>query len=137
MNTRQDGLTQGIVSDFTTDNEKHNTPECWYRYYEVHYSGGCDEWGDVIPGTGRIAVELMEIPVIKKTPCGAWVGWDEHDKKFVNLNWNKRYALPTLEEAKASYRARKRREISLMEARANGARLALAAAEKQWAAKPE
>lgn len=107
--------------------------EVWYRFYEVRYSQGCDEYGDPLPGVGRIVVELMEIPVIKRTPCGAWVGYCESDKKFINLNWNKRYALPTIEEARDSYRARKKREISLMEARASLARRALEAAEKQWA----
>lgn len=113
-------------------------PEVWYRFYEVHYSGGYfDEWGDYVQGpawAGRSVVELMEIPVIKRTPCGAWVGYCESDKKFVNLNWNKRYALPTIEEARNSYRARKKREIALMEGRAMLARRALEAAEKQWAA---
>lgn len=109
--------------------------EVWYRYYEVHYSGGYfDEWGDwhSAGSAGRSVIEIMEIPVIKRTHCGAWVGYSEHDKKFINLNWNKRYALPTIDEARDSYRARKRREIALMEGRATLARRALEQAEKDW-----
>lgn len=107
--------------------------EVFYRYYEVRYSLGVDEWGDPLPGVGRIAIELMEIPVIKRTPCGAWIGYGEYDKKFVNLNWNKRYALPTIEEARQSYIARKKREIALMEGRASLARRALEVAKSGWA----
>lgn len=107
--------------------------EVFYRYYEVVYSAGTDEWGDPLPGAGRLAVELMEIPVIKRTPCGAWIGWFEDEKRFVNLNRNKCYALPTIAEARASFIARKKRQAQIMAARMRHAERALSIAQTMWA----
>lgn len=107
--------------------------EFFYRYYEIVYSAGCDEYGDPLPGQGRLSVELMKIPVIKTTPCGAWIGWTEGEKKFVNLKWNKRYALPTIEEARASFIARKKREAQIMAARMRTAEQAITVAQAMWA----
>lgn len=106
--------------------------EFFYRYYEMRFSS-FDSDGDVIPGSGRLEVHLMKIPVIKTTPCGAWIGWTEGEKKFVNLNWNKRYALPTIEEARASFIARKKREAQIMAARMRTAEQAIAVAQAMWA----
>lgn len=119
---------------FSTEPADTAPRDVFYRYYEVRYSPGVDEWGDPLPGVGRVEVHLEEIPVIKRTPCGAWIGYSPEDKRFVNLSWNKRYALPTIDEAKASYRARKRRQIGLLQAQARAAERALQAAEWQWAA---
>lgn len=115
MDSRKPNLLQQDVGRQPTS---CGGPEVWFRYYEVCYSAGSDEWGDPLPGIGRIAVELMEIPVIRRTPCGAWVGYYEDDKKFVNLSWNKCFALPTKREAMVSFIARKRRQKSIHERRA-------------------
>lgn len=105
--------------------------EVWYRYREIFYSIGVDDYGDPIPGIGRIEIRLEEYPVIKKTPCGAWIE-TYFERRFVNLNWNKRFAVPTIDEARKSFIARKKREIQLMESRAKTARRSLAVASDEW-----
>lgn len=105
--------------------------EVFYRYREVLYSPGFNEDGDRIDGTGRIAIVLDEHQVIKRTPCGAWIDVD-FTKRFVNLSWGKRYAVPTIEEARESFIARKKREITIMDARSKTARRALETAMRQW-----
>ena len=108
--------------------------EFFYRYYEVIYSNGVDEYGDPLPGEGRLAIQLMKIPVLKTTRCGAWIGWNDDDKRFVNLSWNKRYALPSIEEARSSFIARKKREALIMAARLRHAERAMQIAQAMWAA---
>jgi len=51
------------------------------------------------------------------------------DKKFVLTGATKRFACPTKEEALKSFKARKRRQISILEAQAKHAREALHKAE--------
>lgn len=101
----------------------------WYRFENFRYAGGVDEWGDPIPGDGRAAVRVVEIAVVKFTPKGAWV-IDHYDdrKRFVLGAARKRYACPTIEEARASFVARKRRQIQILKARARDAEEALALA---------
>lgn len=56
---------------------------------------------------------LASYPLIKTTPAGAWI--DVYgSKKFVLLNARKRYACPTVEEALASYHARKQRQARIL-----------------------
>tara|TARA_R100001086_G_C11683406_1_gene216429 strand:+ start:75 stop:431 length:357 start_codon:yes stop_codon:yes gene_type:complete len=55
-------------------------------------------------------------PVLRETPCGVVI--DHYgEEKFINNNWNKRWAYPTMGEARASYKARKRRQIRILAAR--------------------
>lgn len=115
---------------------------CYYRYYDTLYSNGTDEFGDALPG-GHMEVQLMTIPVLKATKCGAWIGWSESDKRFINNSWTKRWACPTIKEAQESYIARKKREIALYQGRINYAQEALQkglnlfAGRSPWAATPE
>lgn len=95
----------------------------FYRVEETTYSAGVDEWGDALPG-GPTRPNLYLFEVLKYTRCGAWL--DVYgERKFVNLQRNKRFALPTTEEAIASYKARKKRQIEIYAARINKIKEAL------------
>ena len=54
--------------------------------------------------------------VIERTPCGVWL--DYHgQRKFVLSGARKRFACPTIEEAKESFIARKTRQLAILRAR--------------------
>lgn len=97
-----------------------------YRYDEVRYSNGIDQWDDPLPGY-TLRLELSKYAILKNTPKGAWIDLYSHgtDKKFVNLTANKKFACRTEEDAKVSFMARKERQIKILEAQLHQARLAL------------
>ncbi len=115
------------------DNEERSP--YFYRFEDQRYSVS-DEDGD--HAYTSYAVECLVFPVIKYTKCGAWISYayrhypslpsTERDwsglhlsgKRFVNLEANKKFALPTIEEAVISYRARKTRQRLIYEARIRG-----------------
>jgi len=95
-----------------------------YRYYDVQYSAGCDEYDNDL-GPGRVGINLIEFEVIRETRCGFWIATKycfnapgekipRNCQKFVNMNANKKYACKTKEEAKESFIARKRRQIQIL-----------------------
>lgn len=98
----------------------------WYRVEETTYSAGTNEWGDPLPG-GPTRTNLLAYPVVKETPCGAWIGWTgpNSEKRFINRSWSKRFACPTVAEAIVSFKARKRWQISILHARIRQAEEAL------------
>jgi len=113
--------------------------EVWYRYEDVAYAvlsnGQDDRWHS------RLEVELRTYPVLRRTPKGVWLDidpcdpfgrFDEPTRRFVLTNARRRFACPTLEEAKASFIARKRAQIRIYEARA--ARAWQAIAKLDWIA---
>lgn len=81
-------------------------PEVYYRYVD--------------PEDREYPIVLLKVPVISHTPKGVWVKefpwWvgDDAPKKFVNNSTTKRYAYPTIEEAKAAYLARKKRQVMIL-----------------------
>ena len=88
--------------------------EFFYRYVDRRLANFADEWGD---STGsRPDVVLRKYGVIKHTPKGTWIdeGWDS--KKFVLRDARRRWACPTVEEAEESFMARKRRQLSILQA---------------------
>ncbi len=91
-----------------------NEKTYYYRVEETTYSAGCDEWGDPLPG-GPTRTNICKFEVVKRTPQGVWLDTGDIEPKLVLNCWNKRYACPTIEEAKASFIARKRRQILLAE----------------------
>lgn len=81
--------------------------EVWYRYdYTAPYPG--------------VEIHLQEYPVLKKTPKGVrldiWFGYkpEKEKGKFVLFDSTKRYACPTIEEAKASFIARKEKQLKIL-----------------------
>lgn len=70
-------------------------------------------------------IEFVWFPIIKSTPCGAWVGV-YGEKKFVRLNVaGKKYACHTIEEALESFKRRKQRQIVILTSRLKEAELNL------------
>jgi hypothetical protein len=103
----------------------------WYRYSNFRYAGGINECGDPIPGTSSAAVRLHKIDVLKFTPKGAWVrDYYTGDPRFVRITDGKQYAHATKEEARQSFIARKRRQITILSARLDDAREALRIAQQ-------
>ena len=92
-----------------------STDECFYRYEDVRYSNGMDMFDNPNPGYS-LRVQLSQYPVIKYTPKGAWINV-YGDKKFVLLSAKKRYACPTKEEALECFMYRKKRQLSILNAK--------------------
>ena len=95
-------------------------PTVWYRYEDRIYAPPIDEFGDVC-GKGRVEVLQRELRVIKFTPKGAWLDVGFGEKRFVLRNCRKRYACPTIAEAKESFRQRKLRQRGIYQARVDHA----------------
>ena len=95
----------------------------YYRYEDVQYAPPADEDGER-RGQGELHVHLRKYNVLRHTPKGVWI--DAHGSgKFVLETAKKRFAWPTKEEAKASFIARKRRQIAIHQARIDRANQAL------------
>jgi len=94
--------------------------EYWYRYEDRLVSAGVDEFERPL-GPARTEVRLSKLIVTKHTPRGVWLdGW-----RFVKLNSHKRFACPTIDEAKESFIARKRRQLRILYAQTRRAETAL------------
>lgn len=86
-------------------------PETWYRITDGCYAT-MDEFDSPVGG-GRVYVSTHAYPVTRRTPRGVWL--DCHGvPRFVLANARKRFACPTREEAMASFRARKQRQVTLL-----------------------
>ena len=96
-----------------------------YRYDARQYAPPFDSDGDSLGGEGTTAVELRSFPVIRTTPCGVWIQhptkytWDDNDnmkkgERFINLQARKKFACATIEEAQASFLARKERQALIL-----------------------
>ena len=72
---------------------------------------------------------MYEYPVIKTTPCGAWIELALGERRFVNFQARKRYACPTKADAIESFRARKRRQMAILTAQLKDAQRCLDAVE--------
>lgn len=67
----------------------------------------------------RIQLYLRKYKVLKTTRCGVWLDLGFGGKRFVLTNARKKFACATLEEAKESFRARKERQIGILQTRIN------------------
>jgi hypothetical protein len=85
--------------------------EVWYRVEDGRYAPMLDEYERPV-GEGRSWVSLHEVPVIRRTPKGAWLNAGR--PRFVLLESRKRYACPTPEEAWESWRKRKERQLIIL-----------------------
>jgi hypothetical protein len=110
-------------------------PDKMYRYEETTYSRGVNEVDDPLPGY-HLVVRCREYTIVRRTPKGAWiVEGSPHDQihgfeKFVLLTARKKFACETRADALESFRARKRRQLGILEARANKVKLALEMADR-------
>lgn len=89
-----------------------------YRFDDQDYSYVIDPDGDVYGSYTK--VELTAFLIRSVTPCG-WtieanngLGW-----RFINKGARKRYALPSIGEAKESFIARKQKQARIYRARAS------------------
>lgn len=100
--------------------------EVLYRYEDVQYAALADEFGES-RGVGYLDIQLHEFRVVKRTPKGVWVQYSYGGsyKRFVLMSGRKRFAWPSIEEAAASFRARKRRQVSILRAQLGRAERAL------------
>ena len=86
--------------------------EAYYRYLDLY--GG---------------IQLFRYEVLRHTQKGAWVN-DMGTKRFVLDGAHKRFAVPTIEEARTSFIARKRRQTVILQSQLAGARAALKCMEE-------
>ena len=81
---------------------------------------------DTMTTTG-IRVDRRKFKVLKETPCGYWIqiyeGFD--DRQWVSKVAKKRYAYPVLDDAITAFKARKRRQIEILQAQMAQAKAAL------------
>lgn len=126
-----------------TGTEEVESDKKLYRYEDVHYSRGVDEYDDPLPG-GHICVELREYPILKRTPKGVWISecwrWgsplkfaadetrQDRGERFILLSARKKFAAETKEQALEDYKARKRAQIRILKAKMRAAESALNAA---------
>jgi hypothetical protein len=107
--------------------------ELMYRYEDVMYAAAYDDTGRA-PGT--LKVELRTYEVVRRTDKGCWIrgcflGANgmyaiTGSERFVLLTARKRFACPTLDEARASFIARKRRQAGIYKSRMERALTAIA-----------
>ena len=91
-----------------------------YRYEDQTYStvsigvGGNESYGTTEP-----VIELRTYKVLKETPHGYWIDWTFllHDRKWVSKTSRKRFAHPTIEEAKESFLTRKKYQLRIYAAK--------------------
>lgn len=114
-----------------TEAKKPEVGDTWYRYEDRRHAV-VNEFDDVV-GT-YVKVYLTTLTVTKVTPKGVWVSLGQIcAPRFVLLSANKRYAAPTKEEALASLKARKARQISILEGQLGHARDAVRLADQELA----
>lgn len=112
--------------------------EVWYRIVDYWSGAGyTDESGDYHSAGGRQEVEMLELPVIKHTPCGVWLAtgpsWRrDGGKRWVSRFWNKQYACPYKDQALVSFLARKSRQSSILMSKLAAVDEAIENARKKW-----
>jgi hypothetical protein len=99
--------------------------EYWHRIEDRHYATMEDEWGR---SSSYQRIEHFMYVVVRRTPKGVWLDLGFH-KRFVLLDAKKQWASPTFEAARDHFKARKRRQISILQAQLNDAKAALAGAD--------
>jgi len=104
--------------------KKPEVGDTWYRYEDRRY-GSVNEFDEVV--SSYVKLMLRELTVTKVTPKGVWL----NGSKFVLLTANKRFAAATQEEALASLKARKARQIRILESQLGHARDAMRLADQE------
>lgn len=84
----------------------------YYRLHNALVSSGVDEFDNSL-GPGYVHVYVYKFDVLKITPKGVWIN-DYGRRRFVLNSARKKYACPTFEEAKESFRARKQRQLRIL-----------------------
>ncbi len=102
----------------------------WYRYEDRHTAPPLDEYDQPI-GRGDVHIDLLKLVVLRHTPKGVWIRYFTvfKDERFVLTDARKRFACPTVREARVSFLARKKKQLSIHSARAQDVRDAVVKAE--------
>jgi hypothetical protein len=108
--------------------------DTYYRYDDVRYAGGVDEYGNTIRGDGRTDIVLREYAVLKETPKGVWI--DAYGRKFIRTNALKHWACWSKEAALHSFIARKEKQLRILTAQQDMVKDALAIAYKRLPSDP-
>jgi hypothetical protein len=112
---------------------KTDQKEYYYRYSEIRYVAGYDQWGDPVPGY-NLAITLTEYEVARHTPKGVRIylvpsmfSIDEHERptRLILDKSHKKFACPTKEEALESFIARKKAQIRILRGKLEQAETAL------------
>jgi len=98
-----------------------------YRYVDTLYSRGD---GDFDYST-YVDVYLLEYDVVKETLKGIWIQDILGRRRFVNLNSRKKFACLSKEDALISFKARKERQIRILESQLKLAKEALLVGTKR------
>lgn len=111
----------GTFCKFCQRRKVDENPTYWFRFDEQSYSVS-NEWGE--HSHSRLELQLRKVKVIRETPKGVWVigghyGWN--NPRFILKDARKRHACSTVEEAKASFIARKEKQARIYRARAEAA----------------
>lgn len=109
----------------------------WYRFESRLVAAGVDEWENPL-GPPSVDLYCYEVEVIKHTPKGAWLRDlnDPRGKRFVLRGARRRWACPTLQEARESFIARKRRQINILRSQVHYAKEAKRMAEEGKGGEP-
>ena len=91
--------------------------EYWYRF-------DSRVWRDY-DRIKTVAITLYRFAVIRHTPRGVWLDYGIEKDKFVLANSRKRFACPTLDEAKESFLARKKVQLNILEEQTEGVKRTL------------
>ncbi len=67
--------------------------------------------------------------MVRHTPCGVQLDWGPDETRFVLESAHKRFACPTIEEARVSFLARKKKQLRIYEHRAADIRKVLEKAD--------
>jgi len=81
---------------------------------------------------GSVGLDVWKLEVLRETPRGVWLNDWSPKGRFVLRGARKRWACPTLKEAAESFKARKRRQIMLLENQLTRAKRALSLAEEEY-----
>lgn len=94
-----------------------------YRIESKFYAPSLDEF-DNPTGSSQQVLEVKKFKITKVTAAGIWIAYWT-GPKFVLLTAHKKFACLSLEEAKESFRARKKRQISILSNQLHRAEYAL------------
>ena len=117
----------------------HVPDEMWYRFEDRRYSVTIDAELEIYGS--RLDVELREYYVHHHTPKGVWLTlfrskglpFKDYWSRFVLKSATRKFACPTIELAKESFIARKRKQSSIYRDRAAQADRAIdIVKERKW-----
>ncbi len=103
--------------------------EYWYRFEDFGTAPPLDEFERPID-EGGIIIHLRKLRVTKHTPKGVRLYLWHDESKFVLAGARKRFACPTIEEAKESFLARKKKQLSIIEHQASYVRAVIKLSDK-------